>query len=390
MIFIWTLIHSLAVAQIGFAVPVEIPAQADIDSAFRLILGTKIGRGICRDVMGADADALHIHLGISKPAAAEIAKNCGNAAASQWTYGTAPEHIVKLRGESVKARTYKVLYSDQDFPIESWTDPRSNSTTILTHSEKIPFPRLVQILSHEMAVYFDSKSNPLHRGADELPQLRDLKPKYSGALNPLFAISNPMQAHTLTYLRALQVEFVILQELVDKNEIAEPADLRDPYLQHLVSFRCQHDCIVELIENTRKIYLPFSLPLLAFSPHYRGLAKRELLESKSDLVNETVRVNARFVLNEAAVKFMRRDFTGDVVADLSRAFNSNPSDHTDDEAVAGFLQTDLWPLEKEALGSRFGTNGITVLEFMKRPLMSGYNISLSSGPRVRVRTGVIE
>lgn len=375
--------------QVAHATTFEIPVQKDIDNAFSLILSTNTGRAICRDILGGDPDALHLHLGISRQAATQIATNCGNSQPSEWIYPTSPNDIMKMRPDSAQPRAYKVLHSDQSFPIESWTDPRSNSTTILTNSDSISFARLVQILSHETAVYFDSKSNPLHKGAEEIPHLRELKPSHKNTINPLFAVSNPMQAHTLTYLRALQVEFAILRELVERKAITAPNDLSDPYLNHLVSDKCQQECIVNLIESTRQVYLPFSLQLLAFSPHYRGLARRELIELHSNSVDEKLRQSARYVFNDASIKFIRREFTGDVVADLSRAFAA--VDKGDDETVYSFLQNDLWPIEKAVLAeSRFGTNGITLLEFMKRPLMSGYNILLSSGPRVRVRTGIIE
>jgi hypothetical protein len=190
-------------------------------------------------------------------------------------------------------------------------------------------------------------------------------------------------------LRALQVEFAILREMVGKEQIVGPADLSDPYLQYLVSDRCGEACIEELVVNTRSIYKPFSLPLLAFSPHYRALALQELPKTNTGW-SETQWISAQQVLNVLPVQFMKNQFTGDVVADLSRFFFRDQEQLPIYESVDHFLNDDLWPVEWRSIsGSRF-PNGATLLEFMKRPLLSGYNISLSSGPRVRVRTGNIE
>ncbi len=372
-----------------FAAVIEVPIQQDIDLAFDMILRTQIGKAVCRDLLGADAQALELHLGISKAKAEIIAKNCAGSEPSQWIYPTSPNDIRKIALKPSRARSYKLVRSEQAFPIESWTDPFANTTTIVTTSKKLSFPRLVQILAHEMAVYFDSKSHPLHPGAEEIPHLRNLNIMSEGKLNPMVALSNPLQAHTLTYLRALQVEFAILRELVDLELIVAPKDLSDPYLLHLVSEKCAQACIEELIVNMREAYLPVSLPLLAFAPHYRAVMLRELPKIQ-DVMTIDQRSQAQYALNYFPVQFMKRQFTGDVVSDLSRVFFADESEATGFQIVTSFLQDTLWDLEKPALFSAHFTSGVTLLEFMKRPLLSGYNIALASGPRVRVRTGSIE
>jgi hypothetical protein len=365
----------------------ELPMQKDIDHAFELILSTHIGRAVCRDILGADAQALEMHLGMSKTEAASVAKDCAGSEPSEWIYPTSPNDIRKITLKSPQPRVYKFVHSDQSFPIESWTDPYSNVTTILISGNSISFPRLVQILAHEMAVYLDSKSHPLYPSADQVPHLRDLNIISSGVMNPLIAISDPLQAHTMTYLRALQVEFSILNELVGQKQITAPQDLNDPYLLELVSERCQLACIEDLIEKMRDVYLPVSLPLLAFSSHYRALIEREL--TQLDL-NPNERMQAGFALRALPIQFMKRQFTGDVVADLTRVFFADESQKAHFKIVSDFLKNTLWNLEKPALYSAHFSSGLSLLEFMKRPLLSGYNIALASGPRVRIRTGGIE
>ena len=48
-----------------------------------------------------------------------------------------------------------------------------------------------------------------------------------------------------------------------------------------------------------------------------------------------------------------------------------------------------WPALTQTQVERAGQKRM-LLEYMKKPLMSAYNISLSSGPRVRIRTGLLE
>jgi len=355
----------------------EMPVQQEVDRAFDLILRTQIGKSICRDILGADAQALELHLGISRDKAETIANDCQGSEASEWIYPTSPSDIRKLSIKAAKPRRYRLVFSDENFPIESWTDAISNVTTILTHSKSVTFSRMVQILAHETAV------------SQDIPHLRGLNLKTDGMMDPLVAISNPLQGHTLTYLRALQVEFSILTELVDKGQIAKPADLSDPYLQYLVSERCMQTCIFELIENTRAIYKAFTLPLLAFSPHYRALALQELPRMKVDW-DQSQWTIAQQVLNILPVEFMKNQYNGDVVGDLSRFFYRDQSQSDTYQTVDAFFIHALWPLESKSLAKSRFSSGITLLEFMKRPLLSGYNISLSSGPRVRVRTGNIE
>ena len=367
---------------LAFAVT-EIPVQREVDRAFELILRTNIGKSICRDILGSDAQALELHLGISAESAVKIAPECVDSEASGWIYPTAPADIRKISIKSSKPRRYRMVRAYQNFPIESWTDSFSNVTTISIGEKPLNFSRLVQILAHETAVYFDSKSNPLHPGAQEVPHLRGLNFRRAGELDPLLAVSNPMQAHTLTYLRALQVEFEILREL--EGHIEMPTDFKDPYLSYLISERCQQNCIEELIVNTRAIYMPFSLPLLAFSPHYREMFWQELPRLVPPWTTEQWQ-RASAALNHLPVEFLKNQFTGDVVADFTRFFIKNRGQASVDK----FLASDLWPAEQRSLANSRFASGETLLEFMKKPLLSGYNISLSSGPRVRVRTGNIE
>jgi hypothetical protein len=194
------------------------------------------------------------------------------------------------------------------------------------------------------------------------------------------AASDPLIAHTLTFVRALQVEAVIVKEL---NLPPDPdADLLNP----IISDDCREACMEKLIVGMRKVYLPIGLPLLAFAPQFRSQVLAELSRLQPNWTqNQWAR--AQQALNFLPVGFLRRQFTGNPVSDLQRVFLADEGSRPLFERATGFLADDLWPLEWPALTRSILPSGQTLLEFLKTPLLTGYNISLSSGPRVRIRTG---
>lgn len=187
--------------------------QGQIDAAYAMIFKTQMGKAICRQILGADGEAIRFHLGVSAEAAAKLASDCPRTARHRWIFATKPEDIRKLTLKDSSPRVYRVLQSQLTFPIDSWTDPFTNSTVLVTPTWPMAFERLVQLLAHETAVYFDSKANPAHPDAQKIPELRQLPLHTQGAIDPLIAFSNPLQAHAMTFVRALQVESEILREL---------------------------------------------------------------------------------------------------------------------------------------------------------------------------------
>lgn len=133
--------------------------------------------------------------------------------------------------------------------------------------------------------------------------------------------------------------------------------------------------------------LPISLPLLAFTPHYRSAIVNEIPSLYLDW-NEAEVARARLFLNRMPMEYLRTEYTGDPVNDMKKVFYGNIERYRNAAEVADFMDSILWPLEERALfDSRLAERNETVLEYMRRPLLSGYNVGLSSGPRVRVRPG---
>lgn len=396
-----TFIQILLALQLSFANATEPQLQKEVDRAFGLIFETQIGQTICRDILGADASAIALHLGITRPTAEQFAKSCsGDFEPAEWVYPTAPPDILKIAGGSHSTKQYIVKTTAADFPIESWTDSVTNATTILIPSGKLEakakFEYLVQILAHETAVYFDSKINPRHQNANSIPHLRSLSLKGPGIMDPLIAVSNPIVGHTLTYLRALQVELAIIDEIVAKHgrDFTPHPALNDPYLRYLVSESCTHSCIENLILRLKSEYLPIALPMLAFASHYRSIIIPELgrIEPKWD---STEWLKANQTLNYFPVAYAQTYKetvnSQNVVVAMENVFNAPISERAKFDATTQFMSDELWAIEWPVVSqSRFQSSGLTLLEFMKRPLLSGYNILLTSGPRVRVRGGLTE
>jgi hypothetical protein len=360
--------------------------QTEIDEAYAKILMTDFGRAVCRQILGANAEAISFHLGVSAPAAERMAHLCLYAKPNPWIMATQTADIRKLTLKTAKLRKYKVLVSQVNFPVESWTDPFTNTTVIVTTSLPIRPERWIQILAHEMAVYFDSKVYPSHPDAAQIPELRSLSVKWEGPLSPIVALSNPLNGHVLTFLRALQVETLILNELIRRGQI-EAGGLLSDVQERFVATSCAHECIKSLIFRLRNDLMPLGLPILAYSPYYRSLILSEIPKLSLDWQLMT-RQRAQLVLNNLPVEFLKNQSGGDPVADMKRVFYLNSIDYQNVVEVTQLLQNDLWPLEKESLFSaRLEGSDKTLLEYMKMPLLSGYNVGLSSGPRVRIRGG---
>jgi hypothetical protein len=137
----------------------------------------------------------------------------------------------------------------------------------------------------------------------------------------------------------------------------------------------------------RADYLPLGLPLLAYAPAFRSRVLAELPRLRLRWSSEQWG-RAQTVLFQLPVEFLKGQH-GDSMANLQQLFRPGPINDSAD-VVNSFLSQDLWPLEWRALDDTVLNSGQPLLEFMKQPLLSGYNIMLSSGPRVRVRTGNIE
>lgn len=381
------LLHLALSVQLAFA-STEPELQPRIDQAFELIFQSQLGQSVCRDILGADAAAIEMHLGVSRKQAEKLAGTCSNAQPSLWVAATDPADIRKLATSERAPRTYRMAPQVQEGLIESWTDPNTNVTVIYGEAATFSTARWVQVLAHEMAVYFDAKATPARPDAQQLPHFRTLSLQSPSSVNPFVAAGNPVIAHSLTYLRALQVEVAILNELIQKNLVEKPADFDRADLQYLASPQCAHACIESFILRMRTRLLPIALPLLARASDYRAATLRELLRLQPDWTPSQW-LRARNTLEAYPVRFLNRRDPKGIGFNIQDDFLPVEEESLQFATATNFLRNDLWPLEWPAISqSRFAKE--TFLEFTKQPLLSGYNVLMSSGPRVRLVIGLIE
>jgi hypothetical protein len=372
------------------SVAAALDLQERIDQAFAKILSTEVGRSVCTHILGGDVDAFVTHLGVSSAAAKRMAKQCTSQGVHPWVLATSYADIQKFSFNSAP-RKYVITTAPFVPMVESWTDPYSNTTSFFERQSALTESRLVQLLAHEMAVYFDSKANPAHPEAQKVPALRDLGLTSPRGIHPLVAISDPLVAHTLTFVRALQVEFAIVDELVQRGELTPTPDYNNVYLRFVTSKACSDACLRNLILTMRPNYLPVALPLLSFAAHFRGLMTKELMSFNPGW-SEQKWEQFQLVFNRYPVEFLTKQFNpADALAFRAQhLFDSFSLQSPEFKTVADFFENDLWPLEKGAIFNSSTGTSQSLLEFMKEPLLSGYNILLSSGPRVRLNIGNME
>lgn len=368
--------------------------QNQIDSAMIDIMGTSLGVRICHDILGAQPHAIELHLGVSAGAARTIAQGCqAQGPLSTWVSTARSGSIKKMSvGENLK-RHYVFLVNGDLLPFDSWTEPYTNTTVFVIHSKRdkpINRQRLIQLLAHETAVYFDSKAQLGHPDAALLPALRNLKfSPLEASHSPAIAVMNPLIAHSLTFVRALQVEKDMVADLVAAGKMSWPEEYSDRLISNLLSPACRVECLGKVVRDMREIYLPLTLPLVAFSPTYRAQKRIEL----QYLMFDTELWPA---LNRALDEYPRNYI--DSLGSPSQKpfmemiqFFARPSDSPEFEAEEKIFRDLLWPEDYSTLmRTRVATadgRKLSLIEFMKEPLLGGANISYSNGPRVRIRAG---
>lgn len=397
---VWLIVSSLLLLNVGFAQERSdvVPLQPEIDAAFELIFSSPTGKLICRDILGSNEVALSVHLGISPSSAKKIAKMCESAplVESQWIYPSSPEFIRKFVNDNgQRHRSYEVLEASINFNIESWTVGQTTSILISpAMSDRTAETWLVKILAHEMAVYFDSKVNFIHPEASEVPALEQALSELAKDPNGWFttiSISDPQFSYAMTFLRALQIEYKIVTELYTMGLIPSlPPEYDLDEIKLLVGGTCRHECILSFIKKMKQDYRDIALPLTAFSPLYRSHMLHELTQRPPRAWSRQDLRRAQEALDRAPLKFLTDQYTGDVLIDLTRVFNIGNQRVAVFKDATRFLNEKLWPLEIDALSQANISASETLLEFLKRPLLSGHNISLSTGPRARIGAGNIE
>ena len=368
-----------------------------IDAAMILIMKTQVGLSICKGILNAEPTQISYHLGVSAGAAQRIAEGCKNSnGRHDWIQSSPVEALQKFSVNPEAHRHYLFVINGDSIPFDSWTEPYSNTTVFVIHSlrdKPINRSRLIQLLAHETAVYFDAKSQLGHDDSQNLPQIKNISflvNKLEAKGRPQVAVMNPMIAHTMTFVRAMMVERQIVSEIASWGEIEMPEEYSDPLIANLTSQYCETSCLEDLVTQMSDIYLPLALPLTAFSPTYLSQKRSEVDPlSKTDKetweqLNLALRVYPQEYMSSID-QFKQRPFM-----ELIQFF-ANPSAMPEFAKEESIFKRFLWPQDWQTVQSTKIREGrgepVSLLLFMKRPLLSGYNILFSNGPRVRIRAG---
>lgn len=376
--------------------PDEESMQSQVNSVISEIMSTKVGQALCYHVLGADHAVIQHHLGVSPDVAKKIAQSCADGAPFvPWISPTPSDKIRKLSVTEGKRRKYRFILQDS-IPFDSWTEPYSNTTVFVIHSTRkkpINRQRLLQLMAHETAVYFDPKVVVGHDDITKIPELKKFRViSKDKTCDPKVSAMNPVIAHTLTFIRAMQVEGAITLELAQRpySNFRIPEDYKNPRLKKIIGGQCGEDCIDELVNEMSEIYLPLSLPMVTMAPFYRGKKREQIKKlelSKTDPKKWRALEYALNILPSSYQSFT--EGTSEMpFMDLIQYFVSVP-DFNFKETESTFREV-LWPEDWECVKSAvvpLARYRSSLLKFMGTPLLSGYNIQMSNGPRVRIRAG---
>ncbi|MCB0362334.1 MAG: hypothetical protein KDD35_06415 [Bdellovibrionales bacterium] len=377
--------------------------QDIIDSVSIDLMSTSIGSLICSQVLNSDPSLIENHLSVSTKAANQIARECSSIHSDLQgpVYASPPDVIRKLslRPSGDRKRLYILVVTDAPyFPFDSWTDPLFNNTILVVRNSpqlsEFNYSLLSQLLAHELAIYFDSRSWPGTKEWSNVPTNRFLETFFRKDLRPLNTIlSNPLIGTVFAFMRAFSIESNMITELANRKRISlnpsvEYNNIDFPFL----SSECTPEERINYVKKHAESLLPFSLPLLAWSPHYRSRKLSDLIDSVPGSKNQSTKA-ANLVLTSLAPKYlessMQSSFLNQLL-DLPDDFShSSPWLKTERVFASLFFPNEFSFLRQTAikhLSSNYDVD-LDVFKFMSEPALSGYNVRMSSGPRPRIRGG---
>lgn len=384
--------------------------QKFLDDALLEIMSTEVGRAICAHILGGQQEMIEKHIGVSTKAAAAIKNRCASKPAKQITYihASNEDELVKISDSiSTEKREYFFVFNfDKPWPMDSWTDPIGNRTYLILQkdwleqakkSEKIELNKsmtilLYQMLAHELAIYFDSKHFP---GGENWHRLglnqNTIWPQSPSQLENVYAaLMHPMVASALAFIRAFQIERMIMAELAAKKGFSLPEE----YISSkLLNNNCKGNCNEEVVRKVSMQFSEQSATLLALSPQYRNRLMVSRQELNSIGVEEDVDLLVDIWPNVFFDQFANlKDVRSPWLLLLPTATGKHSIQYALQKRASSFITNFLFVNDFTFLMNQSvyeNQKPVPVLEFMSRPLLSGYNIRMSTGPRARIRGGDI-
>lgn len=379
--------------------------QTLIDSITIDLMKTDLGQQICAGILNQNPQLIEMHLSVSSRAANVIAASClWRASKVTSMVYPSPEQVLNklsVRPAAGQTRLYMVVVTDAPhFAFDSWTDPYTNNTVLLVRrssagTSDLNYAFLTQLVAHEMAIYFDSRFWP---GTPEWKQVAPnlaLDQQYAGNMQALeTALANPLISNVFAFMRAFQVEKAMIDDLSAKGEILLPANYdyssrQFPFLQD----NCRRSCLAKYVEGEANNLLPLALPLVAFAPHYRTQRLSSLISAGEGPPTDA-KLNAIRVLAQYAPQYIHDSIKGDFLSHLIKIPNDPVVAKQREEAKEVFktylLQGDLKSLSRLAANPPHRTAEAArfdIYHFLSRPLLSGFNVRISGGPRPRIRGG---
>ncbi len=379
--------------------------QGLIDDLTIRLLKTSTGAQICSELLDSNPNLIIQHLGVSSDVAQTLARNC-------WTpfRGTNSRFVVAngLVGDSSKSslnyspRKYTIVVTDQpQVPVDSWTDSLSNRTTLFlsrttrSSGSDINWQHLLQILSHEMAIYFDAKSWAWGPEWSLLPRgLNRAAIAESEASERIqLATLNPMINTVLAFVRAYKIERLMLREAYEAGKLGPEAPFYGQPEFPFLANNCETECLSRFIRSQSEWLRALSPALVGYFPHYRS--RRLLWSQRHPSLSSGEFDSLKFGLETLPTRYMttlieRRNSAFDLVSTLFTPFRQTPFKKVAEVLVDRLLPEDLTILEGAHVRLNENSSTIGVLPFLAVPLLSDVNTQLSSGPRPRIRTGGTE
>lgn len=302
--------------------------QAIIDGSLLSVFSTPTGRRWCGEVLRGDANLIAYHTGASLDAAQVIASGC------QGEVAETERSILQNSRKEFAPRYYSfMIVGKRKTAIESWTSSM-NETVFVVEDKSLDEAKLIRLIIHELAVYFDSKSRLTPKRAATLPGFDAKLPEPACAAQS--ALGNPMISFALSAMRAFEVERALESELSAQGAHIAPEEGLSPILD---KGRC-----TERIEKVIDLMMPLSTHIWAHGNYTQYCS----LDGQSGLYFE--------------IGMMTR--------------------HSP-EKVKYWVDKDLKAFRKAMASS--GDTEEKFCEYYLRPEISGRNIHFSSGPRPRIK-----
>ncbi|MCB9026281.1 MAG: hypothetical protein H6625_08195 [Bdellovibrionaceae bacterium] len=386
--------------------------QQLIDNSIYKISKSLIGQQIIYRVLKCQAEVIELHLGVSAEMANTMALECQNISPNQlvnenenFVKQSPLNSLIKTTDEErlkvSKKRTYTFLITERnEWKIDSWTNSSTNDTSIVIQWDKdgsylIDEARIIEILSHETAIYFDSKYWAGATQFSALPGVKQFFNHFSISRDKVtLALDNPFIAHSLAFLRAFKVEQEITSELSRRNLISFSSKDQVRRKEKIESFlMCKAYCLHKFLQKQAEYQKDVALPLFAYAPSYRARLWTDIMSktfTDSNKFKGQSSLKLKKLLVEVPSKFYLQNTDHNIHIILeSLSYNLDLKNRFPNmDKFNNFVISEVLPVHFKNLEKQdYVLIQQSALEYMTEPLLSGYNIRMSSGPRPRIVVG---